>query len=70
LPSIEKRQQTNFEQFRLSSSNNNLGAKTLREYKQELESIEKARFKALPLDKAVLEGLYRARTSRSTESKK
>lgn len=59
LPAVEKKQKTTFEQFKLSQTNIKLGAKTLVEYKEELEKIEKSNFKARALNKAVLAGVRR-----------
>ena len=58
LPSVEKRTQTSFSEFKLSKSNGRLGKKTFIEYVQNKEN-EKSRggeFRALSLDKKILEG--------------
>ena len=55
LPPVEKKQRTNFEVFKLSQSNANLGGKTLRDYQDEISRLKNAKFTARSLDRSMLE---------------
>lgn len=53
LPSVERKETTSFNEFSLSNSNAHLGKRTLGEYL--LNKENSTTFKALPLDKKILE---------------
>lgn len=55
LPTVGKKQATNFEKFKLSQANNKLGKRTLVEYLEQNEKMQKAEFKARVLDKKMFE---------------
>jgi len=53
---VEKRKSTCFDEFKLSQANTKLGKRTLDEYLEEQEKMRTAEFKALKLDRKILEG--------------
>jgi len=53
---VEKRKSTFFDEFKLSLANTKLGKRTLDEYLEEQEKMRTAEFKALKLDRKILEG--------------
>ena len=55
MPQVEKRLKTDFDEFRLSNTNANLGRKTLIEYENQLNKMQNAQFKARSLDKSLFE---------------
>ena len=55
LPKVDKREKTDFDEFRLSHGNNNLGKKTLLEYQQDIEKMRNATFRARSFDRQQFE---------------
>ena len=69
MPATEKREKTTFNEFKLSNPDSAFRRKTLVEYKQELENMRKASFKARSFDKAKFERRNKSANS-DTSSKK